>query len=50
MINRNKIVVTGGNGRFALSLKKIRSNYKFIYTTKKHLDITNLKSIKNKGI
>ena len=46
MINRNKIVVTGGNGRFAQSLKKIRSNYKFIYPTKKHLDITNLKSIR----
>ena len=46
MINRNKIVVTGGNGRFAQSLKKIRSNYKFIYPTKNHLDITNLKSIR----
>ena len=46
MINRNKIVVTGGNGRFARSLKKIRCKYKFIYPTKKHLDITNLKSIR----
>ncbi len=46
MINKNKIVVTGGNGRFAQSLKKIRSKYKFVFPTKKHLDITNLKSIR----
>ena len=46
MINRNKIVVTGGNGRFAQSLKKIRSKYKFIYPTKNHLDITSLQSIR----
>ena len=46
MINRNKIVVTGGNGRFAQSLRKIRSKYKFIYPTKNHLDITNLQSIR----
>ena len=45
MVNRNKIVVTGGNGRFAQSLKKIRSKYKFIYPTKSHFDITNLQSI-----
>jgi len=31
MINNNKIVVTGGSGRFAQSLKKIKSKYKFIY-------------------
>ena len=46
MINRNKIVVTGGNGRFAQSLKKIGSKYKFIYPTKSQLDITNLQSIR----
>ena len=46
MINRNKIVVTGGNGRFAQSLKKIRCKYKFIYPTKNLLDITNLQSIR----
>ena len=44
MINRNKIVVTGGNGRFAQSLRKIRSKYKFIYPTKNHLDITDWKA------
>ena len=39
------IVVTGGDGRFANSLKKIVSPYNFIYVNKKNLDITSLKSI-----
>jgi len=47
MILKKKIVVTGGSGRFAQSLKKIKSKYKFIYPSKNLLDITNLKSIKN---
>ena len=42
-----KILVTGSNGRFAKILKKINSKYNFIYTTKKNLDITSLRSIKN---
>ena len=42
----NKIVVTGGSGRFAQSLKKIKSKYKFIYPTKNYLDITSTNSIK----
>jgi dTDP-4-dehydrorhamnose reductase len=46
MFFKKKIVVTGGSGRFAQSLKKIRSKYKFIYPKKKSLDITRLKSIK----
>ena len=46
MINNNKIVVTGGRGRFAQSLKKIKSKYKFIYPSKKSLNIINLNSIK----
>ena len=46
MINKNKIVVTGGSGRFAQSLKKIKCKYKFIYPKKKELDITNLNSIR----
>tara|TARA_Y100000816_G_C26100220_1_gene582882 strand:- start:540 stop:1262 length:723 start_codon:yes stop_codon:yes gene_type:complete len=41
----NKILVTGGNGRFGKVLKKL--NYKnFIFPTKKQLDITNIKSIR----
>jgi len=46
MINNNKIVVTGGSGRFAQNLKKIKSKYKFIYPSKKSLNIINLYSIK----
>ena len=46
MFFKKKIVVTGGSGRFAQSLKKIRSKYKFIYPKKESLDITRLKSIK----
>jgi len=46
MSSKNKIVVTGGSGRFAQSLKKIKSKYKFIYPSKNSLNITKLKSIK----
>ena len=46
MISSNKIVVTGGSGRFAQSLKKIRSKYKFIYPSSKKLNIINLNSIR----
>ena len=44
---KNKILVTGGSGRFAQSLKKIKCKYKFIYPTKKSLDITDIKKIRN---
>ena len=46
MSSKNKIVVTGGSGRFSQSLKKIKSKYKFIYPSKNSLNITKLKSIK----
>tara|TARA_B100000029_G_scaffold403323_1_gene403081 strand:+ start:1544 stop:2263 length:720 start_codon:yes stop_codon:yes gene_type:complete len=46
MFFKKKIVVTGGTGRFAQSLKKIRSKYKFIYPKKSSLDITNIKLIR----
>ena len=45
MIKNNKIVVTGGTGRFAQSLKKIRSKYNFVYPGKKKLNILNTNSI-----
>ena len=45
MVNKNKIVVTGGSGRFAQSLKKIKCKYNFIYPSKKKLNITNISSI-----
>ena len=47
MFIKNKIVVTGGSGRFAQSLKKIKTKYKFIYPSKNILDISNIKSIRN---
>ena len=46
MINKNKIIVTGGSGRFAQSLKKIKCKYKFVYPNKTQSDITNINSIK----
>ena len=46
MTSKNKIVVTGGAGRFAQSLKKIKCKYKFIYPSKNSLNIINLNSIK----
>ncbi len=42
-----KIIVTGGNGRFAQELKKIKSRYKFIFKNKKQLNILSLRSVKN---
>ena len=40
-----KIIVTGGDGRFASELKKIKSRYKFIFLNKKELNILNNNSI-----
>ena len=40
-----KILVTGGNGRFANELKKIKSAYKFFFKNKKQLNILSPKSI-----
>ncbi len=40
------IVVTGGSGRFAQELKKIRCKYNFILRNKKQLDILSISSIK----
>ena len=41
-----RILVTGGNGRFSQELKKIKSNYHFIFRDKKELNILSLNSIK----
>mgnify|MGYP001178384210 FL=1 len=41
-----KILVTGGDGRFASELKKFKNKFKIIFLNKKKLDITSLKSIK----
>ena len=42
-----KIIVTGGEGRFAKELKKIKTKYRFIFRNKKELNILSTKSIKN---
>ena len=42
----NIILVTGGTGRFAKCLKKIKSRYKFIYPSKNLFDITSTKKMK----
>ena len=41
-----KILVTGGEGRFAMYLVNIKSRYKFILKSKKQLNILSLNSIK----
>ena len=40
-----KILVSGGNGRFARELKKIKSKYKFLFKNRKELNILSIKSI-----
>ena len=40
-----KIIVTGGDGRFAQELKRVKNNYKFIFRNKKQLNILSVKSI-----
>ena len=42
----NRILVTGGQGRFSNELKKIKPKYNFIYLSKKQLNILSLNSIK----
>lgn len=44
MLSKNKIVVTGGSGRFGALLKK-STDSKFIFPNKKELDILNLSKI-----
>jgi len=44
---KSKIVVTGGRGRFGSILKNIKTNYRIYYPSKKELDITKPKKIKN---
>lgn len=43
----NKIIVTGGNGRFANVLNKNKNSHRFIFLKKNELNILKPKSIKN---
>ena len=42
---KNRIVITGGTGRFGLVLRKIKNRYKLFFPSKNELDILKLKSI-----
>ena len=42
---KNRIVITGGTGRFGLELKKIKSRYKLFFPKKKELNILKINSI-----
>ena len=46
MLNKKRIVITGGTGRFGSVLKKTKSNYDIFYPTKNELNILKYKSIK----
>ena len=43
---KNKIVITGGTGRFGTKLKKIKNKYKILFPNKYQLNILDLKIIK----
>ena len=42
---KNRIVITGGTGRFGLELKKIKNKYKLFFPKKKELNILKINSI-----
>ena len=43
-----KILITGGDGRFASELKKVKTKFKLIFCSKKKLDICSNQSIRKK--
>ena len=43
---KNRIVVTGGTGRFAKELSKVKTKYNLFFPNKNKLNILNLNSIK----
>ena len=46
-MNKKKIVITGGDGRFATVLKESKFNHKFLFPNKRQLNILNVSSIRN---
>ena len=42
---KNRIVITGGTGRFGLELRKIKNRYKLFFPSKNELNILKLKLI-----
>ena len=45
LLYKNRIVITGGTGRFGVELKKIKSKYKLFFPKKKELNILKINSI-----
>ena len=45
-MNKTKIIVTGGAGRFAAVLKKSKTNINYLFPNKKDLNILRTSSIK----
>ena len=46
LLYKNRIVVTGGTGRFAKELSKVKTNYDLFFPNKNKLNILNLNSIR----
>ncbi len=46
-MNKKKIIITGGDGRFATVLKESKFNHKFLFPNKRQLNILNVSSIRN---
>ena len=46
LLYKNKIVVTGGTGRFGRELSKVDTDLQMLFPNKKELDILNIQSIK----
>jgi dTDP-4-dehydrorhamnose reductase len=44
---KNRIVVTGGSGRFGIELQKVKNKYTLLYPSKKKLNILNFTNVKN---
>ena len=47
LLYKNRIVITGGSGRFGNELKKVKNKYNLFFPSKKNLNILNVKSISN---
>ena len=45
---KQKIVVTGGSGRFGTELKKVKNKYNLLYPSKTKLNVLNFNNIKKR--
>ena len=44
---KKRIVITGGTGRLGNELKKVKTNHKLFFPTKKKLDILKVNTVRN---